>query len=56
MDALAALSWSMCATVVGAVSHVQAPGTTGSSASTSGEKVNCPGTIEAWLSAVQRGI
>ena len=29
----------------GAASHVEAPGTTGSSASTSGEKENCPGTI-----------
>ena len=56
MEGLAALSWSICATVAGAASHVEAPGTTGSSASTSGEKKNCPGTIEARLFAVQRGI
>ena len=58
MDTLAALGWSIGATGAGAASHFtrQGAGTAGSSASKSGEKENCPGTIESRLSAIQRGI
>ena len=60
MDTLAALGWSICATVAGGSSHVEAPARLVAQhqnpAKKSEKNENCRGTIESRLSATQRGI